>query len=124
MLAVSDVNNGNESEVLGDKIKYDRAVMYRTVSNDFGPDEPLDYDMLVFFSPQGIDSLLKNFPNFEQGEIAIATFGPSTTQAAKDAGLRVDIEAPSPKFPSMTAAIDSYLAEHNPRIDKMQDQAV
>lgn len=125
LIVVSDVNNGSESALLAaNKLNVSQAAMYRTVSNDFGPDEPLDYDMLVFFSPQGIDSLLKNFPNFEQGEIAIATFGPSTTQAAKDAGLRVDIEAPSPKFPSMTAAIDSYLAEHNPRIDKMQDQAV
>lgn len=111
LLAVSDVNNGSDAEVLGDKIKYDRAVMYRTVSNDFAPDEPFDYDMLVFFSPQGIESLFKNFPDFKQGDIAIATFGASTAQAAKDAGLRVDIEAPTAKAPSMTAAIDNYLAE-------------
>lgn len=113
LLAVSDVNNGSEAEVLGDKVNYDRAVMYRTVSNDFAPDEPFDYDMLVFFSPQGIDSLFKNFPDFKQGDIAIATFGASTAQAAKDAGLRVDIEAPTAKAPSMTAAIDNYLAKQN-----------
>lgn len=110
LLAVSDVNNGSEAEVLGDKVQYDRAVMYRTVSNDFAPDEPFDYDMLVFFSPQGIESLFKNFPDFKQGDIVIATLGASTAQAAKDAGLRVDIEAPNPKAPSMTAAIDNYLA--------------
>lgn len=110
LLAVSDVNNGSEADVLGNKVKYDRAVMYRTVSNDFAPDEPFDYDMLVFFSPQGIESLFKNFPDFKQGEIAIATFGASTAQAAKDAGLRVDIEAPNAKAPSMTAAIDNYLS--------------
>lgn len=110
MLAVSDVNNGSEAEVLGDKVKYDRAVMYRTVSNDFAPDEPFDYDMLVFFSPQGIESLFKNFPEFKQGDIAIATFGASTAQAAKDAGLRVDIEAPTSKAPSMPAAIDNFLS--------------
>lgn len=113
LFAVSDVNNGAEAEVLGEKIKFDRAVMYRTVSNDFAPDEPFDYDMLVFFSPQGIESLMKNFPDFEQGNIAIATFGPATTKAAKDAGLRIDIEAPTAKAPSMTAAIEAYLAEHN-----------
>lgn len=111
LLAVSDVNNGSEVEVLGDKVNYDRAVMYRTVSNDFAPDEPFDYDMLVFFSPQGIESLFKNFPDFKQGDKVIATLGASTAQAAKDAGLRVDIEAPNPKAPSMTAAIDQYLAE-------------
>jgi len=113
LLAVSDVNNGNDAEILNGVINYDRAVMYRTVSNDFGPDEAFDYDMLVFFSPQGIESLMKNFPEFEQGEIAIATFGAATAKAAKDAGLRVDVEAPSVKAPSMTAAIDQYLAEHN-----------
>ena len=110
LLAVSDVNNGSEVEVLGDKVNYDRAVMYRTVSNDFGPDEPFDYDMLVFFSPQGIESLFKNFPDFKQGDKVIATLGASTAQAAKEAGLRVDIEAPNPKAPSMTAAIDNYLS--------------
>ena len=83
--------------------------MYRTVSNDFGPDEPFDYDMLIFFSPSGIQSLLKNFPNFEQGDIRIACFGPTTAQAVRDAGLRLDIEAPSPGNPSMTGALENYL---------------
>ena len=87
--------------------------MYRTVSNDFTPEEveTFDYDMLVFFSPSGIESLTKNFPNFEQGRIAIATFGPSTAQAAKDAGLRLDLEAPSEKYPSMTGALQHYLLQ-------------
>ena len=70
-----------------------------------------DYDMLVFFSPSGVDSLKKNFPNFEQGEIVIATFGPTTAKAAKEAGLRIDIEAPTEKYPSMTGAILHYLNE-------------
>ena len=86
-------------------------MIYRTVSNDFGPDEPLDYQMLVFFSPQGIESLCKNFPDFKQEGIAIATFGAATAKAAKDAGLTLDIEAPSAKAPSMPAAIDQFLTE-------------
>ncbi|MCM1033273.1 MAG: uroporphyrinogen-III synthase [Odoribacter sp.] len=111
LLAVSDVNSGTEAELLEkNKINYNRAVIYRTVSNDFGPDEPLDYQMLVFFSPQGIDSLGKNFPDFEQGDTAIATFGATTAKAARDAGLRVDIEAPAPNIPSMPAAIDQFLS--------------
>lgn len=118
LLAVSDVNNGNDAEILNGVINYDRAVMYRTVSNDFTEGEPFDYDMLVFFSPQGIDSLMKNFPEFDQGEIAIATFGAATAKAAKDAGLRVDIEAPTVKAPSMTAAISQYLAEHNVEVSQ------
>lgn len=111
LLAVSDVNNGAEAAMLTEhKIRFTRGVMYRTVSNDFGPDEAFDYDMLVFFSPQGIESLLKNFPGFNQGDIQIAAFGPATAKAVTDAGLRLDIEAPTDEAPSMTAAIDRYLA--------------
>ena len=71
-----------------------------------------DYDMLVFFSPSGIESLTKNFPSFDQGKVAIATFGPATAKAAQDAGLRVDLEAPSKQYPSMTGALQHYLEEH------------
>ncbi|MDE5656591.1 MAG: uroporphyrinogen-III synthase [Muribaculaceae bacterium] len=111
LLAVSDVNNGTEQEFLAqNNLTYTRAEMYRTVSNDFTPDEAFDYDMLVFFSPQGIESLLKNFPDFKQDNICIATFGATTAQAARDAGLRIDIEAPSVKAPSMTGAIDLFLS--------------
>ena len=87
--------------------------MYRTVSNDFTEEEVknFDYDMLIFFSPSGIESLTKNFPDFNQGDIAIATFGPATAQAAKDAGLRLDLEAPSEKYPSMTGALQHFLLE-------------
>lgn len=114
LLAVSDVNNGSEAEILSNnKLNFTRGVMYRTVSNDFKPDEAFDYDMLVFFSPQGIESLLKNFPEFKQGDIKIATFGSTTAKAVKNAGLRLDIEAPSPEAPSMTAALDLYLSKTN-----------
>lgn len=95
------------------KLDHSEAVMFRTVSNDFGKDEAFDYDMLIFFSPSGISSLFKNFPNYQQGDMAIGTFGPATAKAAKEAGLRVDLEAPSPQFPSITAALQDYVARHN-----------
>lgn len=111
---MSDVHNDEIRDSLDSKsISNTEAVMYRTVSNDFTADEKFDYDAILFFSPSGINSLIKNFPNFEQKEIAIGCFGPSTAKAAKDAGLRLDIEAPSPLSPSMTAALDKYLKEHN-----------
>lgn len=114
LLAMSDVANSAATALLDKhKINYSKAVMYRTVSNDFGPDEPFDYDMLLFFSPQGIESLKKNFPNFEQGEIAIGCLGTQTAEAVRNAGLRLDMEAPSPQSPSITAAVDLYLKEHN-----------
>lgn len=112
LFVTSELQNEETMKALeGSKIKFDKAVMYRTVSNDFGPDEKFDYDMLLFFSPAGINSLLKNFPDFEQGDIQIGTFGPTTAQAVRDAGLRLDIEAPKPGVPSMTMALDNYLKE-------------
>ncbi|MCC8113835.1 MAG: uroporphyrinogen-III synthase [Bacteroidales bacterium] len=112
LFAVSDVHSGETNILDKNNIDYTRAVMYRTVSNDFTPDEAFDYDMLVFFSPQGIESLLKNFPDFQQGDLRIATLGATTAKAVKDAGLRLDLEAPTAKAPSMTAALDLYLAEN------------
>lgn len=109
---VSDVHKDDTSLLDNHKIDYTKAVMYRTVSNDFGPDEPFDYDMLLFFSPSGIASLLKNFPEFKQDDIQIGTFGSTTAQAVKNAGLRLDMEAPSVKAPSMTAALDLFLNEN------------
>lgn len=112
LFVVSNVNKAEDTNILDkNKIDYTKAVMYRTVSNDFGPDEPFDYDMLLFFSPSGIDSLLKNFPKFKQDDIKIGTFGATTAKAVRDAGLRLDIEAPSVKAPSMTAALDLFLKE-------------
>ena len=119
LFVTSEVQNEDTLKALeGSKIKFDKAVMYRTVSNDFTPDEPFDYDMLLFFSPAGIASLLKNFPNFEQGEIQIGTFGPTTAQAVRDAGLRLDLEAPKPGVPSMTMALDNFLKENTKKSKK------
>lgn len=111
LYVVSDVHKDDTAALDSNKINYTKAVMYRTVSNDFRPDEPFDYDMLIFFSPSGIDSLLKNFPKFKQDDIKIGCFGPTTAEAVKKAGLRLDIEAPSVKAPSMTAAIELFLSE-------------
>lgn len=112
LYAISDVHKDEHNELDDIKLNYTKAVMYRTVSNDFTPDEPFDYDMLMFFSPAGIDSLLKNFPDFKQGDIRIGCFGAATAKAVNDAGLRLDFSAPNPKTPSMTAALDLYLTEN------------
>ena len=112
LVPMSDVNNDAFAQQLdAKKLNHTECVMYRTVSNDFTPEEvkTFDYDMLVFFSPAGIEALTKNFPNFKQGDIAIATFGPATAKAAREAGLRLDLEAPSEKYPSMTGALQHYL---------------
>ena len=114
LVPMSDVHNDSVAQMLdAKKLNHRECVMYRTVSNDFTPEEVknFDYDMLIFFSPAGIESLTKNFPDFNQEETAIATFGPSTAQAVKDAGLRLDLEAPTEKYPSMTSALQHFLLE-------------
>lgn len=114
LIPLSDVHNDEIYNLFeSKKLVHKEVIMYRTVSNDFKADEKLDYDMLIFFSPSGIQALLKNFPDFDQKEMVIGTFGPTTAKAAKDAGLRVDMEAPTQKFPSITAALDHYIKEHN-----------
>ena len=87
--------------------------MYRTISSDFSDVKDFDYDVLVFYSPSGIKSLKENFPDFIQGEIKIAAFGPTTACAVENEGLRLDINAPNPKAPSMTMALDDYLKEYH-----------
>ena len=112
LFPVSDVHSDELVKLLGEKrINYKLAVMYRTVSNDFTPEEKFDYDMLVFFSPSGVLSMLKNFPEFEQKDIKIGCLGSSTAQAVKDAGLRLDVQAPTQETPSMTAALEKYFKE-------------
>ena len=114
LVPLSDVHTDEIKNALdAKKIQHSEAVMYRTVSNDFTPEEKFVYDMLLFFSPAGIQSLLKNFPEFDQKDIAIGCFGPATAKAVKDAGLRLDLEAPTVEAPSMTAALDKFIAENN-----------
>jgi len=111
---MSDVHTDDVKNMLDKlKVKHAEGVMYRTVSNDFSQDEEFDYDMLVFFSPAGVTSLKKNFPDFDQKDIKIGTFGSTTAQAVRDAGLRLDLEAPTVKAPSMTAALDMFIKENN-----------
>ena len=114
LVPMSDVHNDEIANLLDSKkLTHKEVVMYRTVSNDFQEGEDFDYNMLIFFSPSGIHALLKNFPDFEQKDIAIGTFGPATAQAARDAGLRLDLEAPSPQYPSITAALDDFIKKQN-----------
>lgn len=113
-IPMSDVHNDEIKHLLDSKkLRHREGVMYRTVPNDLANDKPLDFDMVVFFSPSGVHSLLKNFPDFQQEDMAIATFGPTTAKAVKDAGLRLDLEAPTAQYPSITSALRAFLEENN-----------
>lgn len=114
LLPCSDILKKEIPELLEkSKFKYSKAVLYKTVCSDLSDLEDVLYDMLVFFSPAGIESLLKNFPDFKQNNTRIAVFGPTTARAAKEAGLKIDIQAPTQNAPSMTMAIENYVKEHN-----------
>ena len=89
--------------------EFQEAMMYRTVSSDLSDLADITYDVLVFFSPLGIQSLYENFPDFKQNETRIAVFGKSTSQAVEDRGLTINIQAPSPETPSMTMALEKYI---------------
>ena len=94
-------------------VNWDRAVLFKTVVSDLSDLEDVFYDVLVFFSPSGIDSLFKNFPDFQQNNTRIAVFGNTTIKAATDAGLKCNITAPTPETPSMTMALEKYIASVN-----------
>ncbi len=91
------------------EINYKNAVLYKTVCSDLSDLEEVKYDILVFYSPSGIQSLVKNFPGFQQNGTKIAAFGPTTAKAAEELGLRIDIKAPMPGIPSMTMAIEDFI---------------
>ena len=103
----------SELDALG--VQWKRAILYRTMVSDLSDLENVFYDILVFFSPSGIDSLFQNFPEFKQNDTRIAVFGNSTVKAATEAGLKCNITAPAPETPSMTMALERYIREANKR---------
>lgn len=113
-IPLSSVHNDEIKDML-DKhnLQHSEAVMYRTVSHIFEKGELEGYDMMIFFSPSGIVSLTENLPDFKQGDMKIGCFGPATAAAIKEAGLRLDLEAPTVEAPSMTMALDQYLTKVN-----------
>lgn len=114
LVPCSEEHNNELSDILdANKITYVKATMYRTVAEDMTFLDLDKYDMFVFFSPAGIKSLFKNFPNFVQGEKAIAVSGVSTATAAREAGLNITIEGPNAVAPSMAKAIEMYLSNNH-----------
>lgn len=114
LLPSSDKFKPNVPELLDELgVKWMQSTFYKTVVSDLSQYENVFYDILVFFSPSGIDSLFKNFPNFEQKNTRIAVFGNTTVKAAKEAGLNIDIMAPTPETPSMTMALEKYIKSVN-----------
>ena len=122
LMPVSDVHNDKTVVLDNNKVKYVKAVMYRTVSNDFKPGETFDYDMLVFFTPAGIKSYINNFPDYLERNVAIAAMGSTTLEEASNVGLNVDVTI-SPQAPSMASAIEQYLKKVKAEEEKQERKA-
>lgn len=114
LVPTSDINNQNMFKLLdAAKIEHSRAIIYRTVPSDLSKIKIEDYDMLIFFSPAGIESLKSNFPDYAQNNQIIAGFGPTTAKAISEAGLKLNIPAPTKTAPSMTMAIEEFILNAN-----------
>ncbi len=114
LLPCSDIYKQELPDLLEqNKIKYSKAVIYQTVASDLSNLDIYNYDMLVFFSPTGVESLFKNFPDYKQEDRVIACFGPTTAQAVENSGLRLDIKAPTKTSPSMTMAIEEFIQKNS-----------
>ena len=110
LLPTSDILKPSIPETLNNfNLNWKRAQLYKTVISDLSDLRNVYYDILVFFSPSGIDSLFKNFPDFKQNNTKIAVYGKTTYEAAKNANLRIDISAPEPGLPSMSMAIEKFI---------------
>jgi len=114
LVPLSDIHKQEIPKLLDQEgYNYTKAILYRTVSSDLSDLSDIKYDVLVFFSPSGIKSLFQNFPEFTQDNTKIACFGPATAKAVKEAGLRLDIQAPTAQAPSMTMALEQYIRKNN-----------
>ena len=110
LMPCSDNHKSDTSDYLRKKkYEFEEAVIFKTVSVELTETELRRYDMVVFFTPTGVNALKQNFPDFKQKSLKIGAFGPVTAQAVMDAGLHIDLLAPAPQAPSMTMAIDNYL---------------
>lgn len=115
LIPMSDVHDDTVKKLLdAKKLNHTECVMYRTVSNDFTEEEAkaFDYDMCIFFSPSGINAFNTTFGDSMNDKVVVGTFGPATAKAAHDAGLKVEVEAPTVQHPSMTSALKSFLEKN------------
>ncbi|MEE0883245.1 MAG: uroporphyrinogen-III synthase [Bacteroidales bacterium] len=92
------------------KIKYTKAVMYRSEPKDLTNIDIKKFDMIAMFSPIGVKSFVQSFPQITSEDIFIAAFGTTTQTALKSAKLKTYIPAPTKEAPSMIMAIDKFLS--------------
>jgi uroporphyrinogen-III synthase len=111
---LSDVHNDEvKNQMDQHNLKHTECVMYRTVANDYPTDQPFDFDMVVLFTPAGVQSLIKNVPDVKDRGIRLVSYGKATELAIEEAGLPLELAAPTPQAPSITGTLDLYLTKEN-----------
>lgn len=114
LLPCSDIHKLSLPKLLNDNnINYTKAIIYKTLASDLSDVDIEKFDLIIFFSPSGVKSLFKNFPDFQQNSTLIGAFGPTTAKAIKESGLTLNIKAPTKTALSMTVAIEHYLQKAN-----------
>jgi uroporphyrinogen-III synthase len=114
LLVLSDVYKAEIPQQMDKaKFKYTKGIFYKTVSSNLSNIDIKSYDILAFFSPQGIKSLFYNFPKFKQGNTIIAAFGPTTAKAVEGAGLTLNIPVPTPEALSMPSALEFFIKQQS-----------
>lgn len=112
LIAMSDTSTGDALTSLFDAhhLHYATGVFVKSVSQDLSGINLHDYDMMVLYNPADLRSLQENFPDFQQGDMKLVSYGRSVVKPLEEAGLRIDVKAPSPEAPSVASAIEQYLS--------------
>ena len=114
LVPLSDVHNDEVKNQMDQQgLKHTECVMYRTVANDYPADQPFDFDMVVLFTPAGVQALMKNVPDVKDRGIRLVSYGKATELAIEEAGLPLELAAPTPQAPSITGSLDLYLTKEN-----------
>ena len=114
LVPLSDVHNDEVKNQMDQQgLKHTECVMYRTVANDYPADQPFDFDMVVLFTPAGVQALMKNVPDVKDRGIRLVSYGKATELAIEEAGLPLELAAPTPQAPSLTGSLDLYLTKEN-----------
>ncbi len=111
LITMSDSSSADAltSLFLTNHLQYATGIFVKSVSQDVKDLDLKSYDMIVFYNPADVKSLQENFPDFTQGDIRMVSYGRSIVGAMEEAGLRIDVKAPSAEAPSVARAVELYL---------------
>lgn len=113
LVALSDPHKPEIQQLLAKAgVKFTKIILAHTVPADLSDIAIEKYDLVACYSSADIKALHQNFSALPEGMI-VATLGNATAREAITSGLAVDIMAPTPKYPSLTMAIDKYIAALN-----------